>query len=293
MTIRHLKVFVAVCEYGGITKAAQSMHLAQPAVSRTIADIEEYYNIILFNRINQRIVLTESGKELLYKAKEVIKNFDDFENFARSSIDKPNVHIGASLTIGKSHLPKIMKHIKETYPNIKLRSTVNNAKEIQNGIIDGEIDFGIIEGSFLLPNIKAEKFMIDRLSVVCGYDYDIPSSVTVNELAKTDLLLRESGSSSRNHLETVFNLNGISCTPTMESISNQAIISAVMENFGVAVLPETLVKPYILKNQIREIELKGVKLRRQSYVISHKNKKLGKTLSEIYSYCCHFGELSK
>lgn len=288
MTIRHLKVFVAVCECGGMTKAAEMMHLAQPAVSRTISDIEEYYNIILFNRISQRVVLTETGKEFLYRAKETVKIFDDFENFARSSVDKPNIHIGASLTIGKSYLPKIMRYIKDTYPNIKLHTTVNNAKEIQNGIIDGEIDFAIIENSLLLPNIKAEKFLTDSLSVVCGYDYDIPSSVTVNELSKTDLLLRERGSSSRNHLETVFNLNGISCSPAMESISNQAIISAVIENFGVAVLPEALVRPYILKKKLREIELKGVKLLRQSYVISHKNKKFGRTLSEIYNYCCNF-----
>ena len=69
MTIRHLKTFVAVCEYGGITKAAEALHVAQPAVSQTIAEIEKYYGIILFDRINQRLVITELGKELLLKAK--------------------------------------------------------------------------------------------------------------------------------------------------------------------------------------------------------------------------------
>ena len=69
MTIRHLKVFVEVCENSSITKTAEIMHIAQPAISQTIADIEKYYNVILFNRINQRLVITETGKILLQKAK--------------------------------------------------------------------------------------------------------------------------------------------------------------------------------------------------------------------------------
>ena len=86
MTIRHLKVFVEVCENSSITKTAEIMHIAQPAISQTIADIEKYYNVILFNRINQRLVITETGKILLQKAKEVIANFDEFENLAIATL---------------------------------------------------------------------------------------------------------------------------------------------------------------------------------------------------------------
>ena len=85
MTVRHLKTFIAVCEAGGITKAASALYVAQPAVSQTIAEIEKYYNVILFDRIGNRLVLTDSGKRLLAKAKETVASFDDFEQLARES----------------------------------------------------------------------------------------------------------------------------------------------------------------------------------------------------------------
>ena len=64
MTLRHLKIFVAICEHGGVTKAAEALHIAQPAVSTTLSELEKYYNVILFDRINQRLVITEMGKRL-------------------------------------------------------------------------------------------------------------------------------------------------------------------------------------------------------------------------------------
>ena len=156
MTIRHLKVFVEVCENSSITKTAEIMHIAKPAISQTIADIEKYYNVILFNRINQRLVITETGKILLQKAKEVIANFDEFENLAIATLENPIIHIGASLTFGITHLPRIMNYVKQNYPNVQLLTTINNSKEIEQGVLDGTIDFGIVEGSISNKNIKIE-----------------------------------------------------------------------------------------------------------------------------------------
>ncbi len=291
MTIRHLKVFAAVCETGSVTKAAELLHTAQPAVSQTIADIEKYYNVVLFDRINQRLLLTGEGKELLLRAKNVLSSFDEFEAVAFKAADSPEVRIGASLTIATTFLPNIMLYIKTQFPGVKLFTAINNAYEIQRGILDGEIDFAIIEGNPTQSSMCAHEFFSDKLRIVCGYNYDTKTDMTVQELAKCPLLLREKGSSSRDHLETVFNAECVSCTPAMESISNQAIIVAARENFGIAVLPEGLVKKSLQRKVLKEITLTGVELRRNSNVIWHKNKKYGEIQKKIFDYCCNYASL--
>lgn len=287
MTIRHLKAFVAVCENGSVTKAAESLHVAQPALSQTISDIEKYYNVALFNRINQRLVLTETGKELLQKAKEVLESFQGFEDLATNAVDMPAVHIGMSLTIGATDLPKIMRYIKNEYPFVKLSVTINNSFEIQQSILSGEIDFGIIEGNIVMPHFCCAEFKSDKLIIVCGRDFQIDSVIDVRKLASQPLLLREKGSSSREHLESIFKRNGISSEPIMESISNQAIIVAAKENFGVAVLPQALVAKDVQKGKLKEVKLLDYELKRTSFVFWHRNKKFGSTQKAILDYCCN------
>ena len=72
MTLRHLKIFVEVCEKGGVTRAAESLHIVQPVVSTAVSELEKYYGVRLFDRINRRLVLTGEGKLLLLKAKMLL-----------------------------------------------------------------------------------------------------------------------------------------------------------------------------------------------------------------------------
>ncbi len=145
MTIRHLKMFAAVCEYGGVTRAAEALHVAQPVVSTAVSELEKYYGIRLFERINQRLVITEQGGELLVKARDVISCFEDFEGLAREDSGKPRVRVGSSLTIAQTGLPAIIKKIRERYPAVDLCIEANKTSEIEEGIMRGELDFGIVE----------------------------------------------------------------------------------------------------------------------------------------------------
>ena len=79
MTLRHLKIFVTVCECGSTTKASEVLYIAQPTISHTITELEKYYKVSLFERINQRLILTDIGRELLAKAKEILAGFEDFK----------------------------------------------------------------------------------------------------------------------------------------------------------------------------------------------------------------------
>lgn len=286
MTLRHLSVFATVVENGGITKAAESLHIAQPAVSQTISDIEKYYNIILFDRINNKIILTEDGKELYLKAKEVLNSFDDFESVALSKLKNPSLNLGVSISIGKSILPTMTKLIEKNYPDIKLSLLIAKTSIIENKILSGELDFGIVEGKIKDKNIDLIPFKKDNLVIVANKDYNIHTEITLKDLSKEKLCIREYGCSSRDYLDSVMSMNELSYKPFLESMSHDAILSFLENNLGVAILPKTIVKKNLNNGILKEIKIKDINFERTSSIIIHKNKKLNRLQREVFNHLC-------
>ncbi len=282
MTLRHLNIFSAVCDYGTMTKAAEELHIAQPAVSATIAELEKYYGIQLFDRINQRLVITDAGKELLLKAKAVLSAFSDFEALANKEYEDPAVHIGSTLTIGTTFIPKLLTEIHSLFPSIQPQVKITNALEIEEGLMSGEIDFGLIEGEVSSPSLTKVLFAKDRLVVICGKSYSIPESVSVAELALHPFLIREKGSASRDLLEHVLTEKRVSCHAVIESQCNEAILAATRENLGVAALPFGIVEAYLQNGYLREVHVNDISLERPLYLVKRKSKHFSKAQESAF-----------
>lgn len=292
MTIRHLKIFICVCECGGITKAAESLHMAQPSVSTTISELEKYYNVSLFDRINQRLVLTPTGKDLLVKAKNALAGFDDFETAANFGGQNPYIRIGSSLTLGKTVLPRYISLIKERLPNLKPSFFIDRTAAIEEKIECGAIDFGIVEGIVRSPYLKITPIGGDRLIAVCSPG-DMKKSVCLAELIKYPLLLREIGSASRDLLSKNLAERHLSVKPFAESVSNEALVSLAKDGHGIAVLPEGIVKDAIKQGSLCELTISDAVLMRTHYIVTHKNKRFNSLcqaafhlLSEQATSCC-------
>lgn len=285
MTIRHLKIFICVCKHSNMTKAAEELFIAQPAVSNTIAEIEKNYKVKLFERINKRLFLTDEGKSLLIKAQEVISAFNEFEEQALNSSKKPLLKIGSSLTIGKQKLPRLLRNLKENFPDIDFQISINQTSIIESKILNGMLDFAFIQGKPSNPNIKSRLVDCNNLIAVCGTNYIIPDSVTLKQLCKYDLLLREDESVSREFLDHIFALENIVVTPIMESISNQALIAAATQNLGVTIMPEALLTRQLNNGKLRKINVLDYEFTRNSYIIHHKDKSFGDVKNEIFNYC--------
>ncbi|MBQ9977184.1 MAG: LysR family transcriptional regulator [Clostridia bacterium] len=284
MTIRHLKVFICVCKHGNMTKAAEELFIAQPAVSNTIAEIEKNYNVKLFERINKRLFLTDEGKKLLIKAQEVISAFEDFEEQALNSSKKPLLKIGSSLTIGKQKLPWLLRKLKENFTDIDFQISINQTSVIESKILNGSLDFAFIQGRPSDPNINSKLVDCNTLIAVCGKKYDMPDTVTLKELCKYDLLLREDESVSREFLDHIFALENIIVTPIMESISNQALISAAGQNLGVTIMPEALLTRQLANGGLRKITVLDYEFARNSYIIYHKDKTFTSVKKEVFDF---------
>ncbi|MDO4608762.1 MAG: LysR family transcriptional regulator [Clostridia bacterium] len=285
MTIRHLRIFVSVAKHLSMTRAADELFIAQPAVSNTISEIEKNYNIKLFERINRRLFLTDEGKTLLIKAQNALAAFDDFEETATNSSQKPRVKIGSSLTIGKQKIPKLLEGLKQGFGDIDFQISINQTSIIESKILNGALDFAFIQGKPSDVNIKSRLVECNTLVAVCGKDYQMPQTVTLKELCKYDLLLREDESVSREFLDHIFARENIVVNPVMESISNQALISAAKRSLGVTILPESLLKRQLKKGELKIINVTDYEFTRNSYLIYHKDKTFGTAKKEIFDYC--------
>ena len=282
MTIRHLKMFVTVCECGGVTRAAEQLYVAQPSVSHAIAELESYYNVKLFDRSNQRLFLTETGKELLVTAKEILAGFDSFEQLAALGGQSARVSIGASLTLGQTVIPSYLEALRSRHAEIDARVTIQTATNIQSEIENGNLDFAIVEGEVASPYLRTTLFSHDRIVAVASADYAIPDTLSVEELASYPLLLRDHGNASRNFFEKALSDKSVHIQPLLESVNDQALITAVYASLGIALLPESFVRGHIARGKFKEIHIKGLKSDRNSYLIIHKNKRLNTRQQTAY-----------
>lgn len=284
MTIRHLNVFLAVCNRGSITKAAEELHIAQPSVTQTIKELEKYYDVVLFNRINQRLVLTDLGKEALIRAQEVLSAFDNFEGLMKQSGTNITLHIGASLTYGQTLLPLLWKTIEKDFPGVRCTALVHQTLTVEQKIEEGALDFAMVEGKVSSANLTAIPFAKDTLVAVAAPDYPIGESLSFEELSTHRLLLREHGSASRDLLEHLFAARGVALHPVMESASYQALTKAAEAGLGIAILPVELIKTKI-GSPLRQIRLDETVYERTSYLIFHKNKKFNPVQKAILQRC--------
>ena len=130
MTIRHISIFIAVYQTGSVTRAAEKLYLSQPAVTRAIKELESYYNVVLFERIRNRLSVTEAGKRFYTYALHIADAFRRCETELRAWDDKGVIRVGASATIGSVLLPKAIRAFKEAHPDSDVRAVVANGETL-------------------------------------------------------------------------------------------------------------------------------------------------------------------
>ena len=289
MTLKHLKIFVAVCEHGSTTKAAQALFIVQPTISHSINELEKYYKVPLFDRVNQRLVLTDIGKELYNKAKEILNSFEEFEDLATSHGQNPRVRIGASLMLGQTVIPKFLEIVQKQNLNIQPQVLIRQSRRIERELEESNLDFGIISGTVTSPHLIGYPISHERFVAVCHVDFPVGDNLTFEELAKFPLLIREHGSSSRDFLEVLALEKGVTLAPKMDSSNNQAIMTAIKSCVGIGFLPQNYVREYIDRGLFREVSVCDVVAHQTNYLIIHKNKKLNALQQQAFDIIRQLG----
>lgn len=156
MDLRILRYFLAICEEKNISKAAESLHIAQPSLSKQIKDLEEELGVTLFIRGHRQITLTEEGYFLRDRAQELIDMADQTEKIIQSSkLVQGTLRIGAGQSIAMKRIMKIAHQISLNHPKINFKFIDDNADNIEKQVNDGSLDFGMIMGDRPLEEFES------------------------------------------------------------------------------------------------------------------------------------------
>lgn len=287
MTLRHLKIFVTVCETGNMTEAAAQLFIAQPSISLAVSEMEEYYGVKLFDRISRKLYLTENGRRALQYARHIIDLLDEMEQGVRNVDAVGRLRVGTSITIGTYLLPGYIMKLQRQYPSLKVEASVANSGTIEQQILDNQIDIGIIEGVVHSPYIRSESFAGDRLAFICAPDHPFAGRTLDGlwEVTNQDFILREKGSAGREIFEGILAAQELNVKPVWQSVSNQVILQGVRNGLGISVLPYFLVKDGICKGELSEFRIKDLALSRKFSVVYHKNKFLSQSARTLIELC--------
>ncbi len=276
MTLRHMKIFVAVCHTGSITKAGKELFLSQPSVSLAISELEQNYGVKLFDRISQRLYITEAGKELLQYAEHIVGLFEEMEQGIKNWDSLGKLRLGGSITVGCRYLPEAVKLLSKKYPSLQIEVTVDNSDAIERGVTENRLDVAVIEGTVHNPYLVSKPLLDDRLVFLCPKDHSFAEREDVDPvlLQRENFLLREKGSAGRERVEELAAAQGLQLRSCWESISTHALLQAVKAGLGISVLPFLLAKDSLDRGEISLFSVKGVSLWRKLSAIYHKNKYL-------------------
>ena len=288
MTIRHMLIFRSICENGyNSTKAAEVLHMTQPAVSLAIKELEQYYGVHLFDRIGRRLQITDAGRHFLQYAIHISDLFTDMETGLRDWDSKGILRIGASITIGSQFLPSYVKAFSQICPGIDVRVTIEQSERLEQKLLSNELDFALIEGIAHDSNIVSESYMEDHLSVICGAEkgWIQGQTISIEEFQKQRFLLREEGSGTREVFDHVSTQAGIHVTPVWEAMSTTALVNAVINGLGIAVLPHRMILPALKQGLICTIKVDGLSFSRNFHIIHHKDKFLTASAKQFIALC--------
>ena len=274
MTIRHLQIFVAVADCGKMRAAAERLHISQPSVSQAVRELESYYNIKLFERLSQRIYITETGKKLLPYARHIIDSFETMEGFINDTSSGNVIRVGGSVSVGTRLLPPMIKSLENEVPDVDVCVIVDNTAAIEGKIQRSELDIAVVEGIVRSDELVKKDIYDDELVLVVGPEHELFNhpGIKLKELTKHALISRESGSVERNQFEQFLLEHDIKMKNKWSCSNTETIKKAVLNGEGIAILSRMVIEKEIAAGEVRVLNVENTRMKRKIKLIYHKNK---------------------
>jgi LysR family transcriptional regulator, transcriptional activator of the cysJI operon len=265
-----LHVFRVVADTLSFSKAAEKLHLSQPAVTSQVRTLEEGLGIALFDRIGRNAKLTPAGTTLL----GYVRQIETLTNEAVAALAPYGVQESAELNIGAAHtiavyvLPRLLPQILRDWPKLRVHVLSGSSIEVLNALANHQVSLGLIEAPAHRPDFKIEHFMDDELCLILPPNHRWVKKTTLRaaEIVQEPILLRESGSGMRRFVEEYLERNGVlsqQLHTTVDMNSTEAILSAVEAGLGIGFVPKMALGKALQSASVVAIPLENGPIKRQ------------------------------
>ncbi|MEW6215474.1 MAG: selenium metabolism-associated LysR family transcriptional regulator [Nitrospirota bacterium] len=284
MDIHQLKIFVSVYKNRSFSKASEELYLTQPTISDHIKTLEGGFDCKLFDRLGRTIIPTKEAEVLYTHAVEIIEKANTIKDIIGQFKKEltGELIIGASTIPGTYLMPHIMAEFQKKYPSVSFQILVSDSKGIIDRVLRHELLMGVVGAKLNNTQINYIPFMNDELIAVSAPSLIKKEQMTLGELIKFPMVLREEGSGTRKETEKILENKGIS----LENIkiggifgSTDAVKQAVKAGLGISILSKLSVTDELKHNILKEIKLTDIQMKRKFYIVTHKKR----TLPSLYN----------
>lgn len=277
LTLRQLKVFESVARNLSYTRAAEELHLTQPAVSMQVKQLEGNINLPLFEQISKQIYLTEAGRELYIYSQAISQQladmevaFDELKGLARGKL---NISV---VSTANYFAPPLLAKFSQRYKGVTISLNVSNRQNVLKQLADNLTDLAIMGQPPDGLDIVSESFMKNPLVVIAPPDHPLCyiNKIPVEKLANEVFLVREPGSGTRSAMERFFAAHKIKINSGMETDTTEAIKQAVQAGMGLGILSLHTVELELATKRLNILDVQNFPIVRHWYIVNRKNKRL-------------------
>jgi DNA-binding transcriptional LysR family regulator len=295
-TLQQLRILKAIATEKNFTKAAEILYLSQPSLSKQIKTLEKNLDVLLINRENNKISLTENGKVFLEYSERILGLC---EESCRALIDlkngeRGNLTVGASQTIGTYLMPRVLALFAQNYPQINLKVQVNSTQIIAQNVISREIDIAVVGGEIpneLKKNLTVENFVEDEFSLIVSksHPFGIKKIITKEDLYHLNFITLNSNSTIRKFIDNILTQNEIETKQLkiiMQLNSIEGIKTAVSLGLGAAFVSSSAIEKEIELKTINILKIKNIRITRMLSIITNSKYYKAKSFDYFYTELC-------
>lgn len=295
ITLHQIRVFIVVAELMSVSKAAQRLHMTQPAVSNIMKQLQDHFDCQLTEIIGRKLYLTQYGEHLLKNAHKIQKLIEQ----TQTEIDWLKGAVSGTLRIAcvstaKYFLPKLIGKFNADHPKVRIKLTVCNRQGIITRLQENIDDFAIMSHPPKHIPVDTFKFCDDQLIVACSNQNrkHKNKSLTLSDLQDETWITREPGSGTRYAADNFFKRKAFSPNFQMEISDGEGIKQAIIANMGISVVSQQSILLEKANNLIKEINVKGFPIKHPWYFVCCHGKSLSPLAENFLEYTKKFGNLS-